>query len=150
MNCAAQSFRWCSRSFVTKVSPVTHATTFPYLERALDGLTDPIAKTTSVTVACWPFAALLSLAWRISVVPGAPRTSGTNLRAMLSSGARTRTTATRSTLNVKSSTADQKCKIVHGRPNTVDRPLFRWSHEPVPRFTCPDTNRMRLDVGRIV
>jgi hypothetical protein len=34
-----------------KRSPVTHATTFPYLEPAPKGLTDPIEKSTSVTVA---------------------------------------------------------------------------------------------------
>jgi hypothetical protein len=29
-------------------------------------------------------------------------------------------------------------KIVHSGANTAGRPLFRWSHELVPRFTCPD------------
>ena len=47
-----------------------------------------------------------------------------------------------------------KCKIVHSRPNTAGRPLFRWSREPVPRFTCPDIDKQKLnkrsDVGRIV
>ena len=48
-----------------------------------------------------------------------------------------------------------KCKIVHSRPNIASRPLFRWSHEPVPRFTCPNIGdkqklNKRSDVGRIV
>ena len=71
--------------------------------RFLAGTTDPIEKSTSVTVACRPVAALFSLASLISAMPGAPRTVGTVLRATLSSPARTRTTATRFTLNVKSS-----------------------------------------------
>ena len=71
--------------------------------RFLAGTTDPIEKSTSVTVACRPVAALFSLASLISAMPGAPRTVGTILRATLSSPARTRTTATRFTLNVKSS-----------------------------------------------
>ena len=36
-----------------------------------------------------------------------------------------------------------ECKIFHGRanfphPNTAVAHLIPWSHEPVPRFTCPD------------
>ena len=62
-------------------------------------------KSTSVIVASLPTAALFSLASPISTVPGAPRTVGTTLRATLSSSARTRTTATRFTLNIKSFTA---------------------------------------------
>ena len=48
-----------------------------------------------------------------------------------------------------------KGKIFHSRPNTAGRPLFRWSHEPVPRFTCPEIgDKQKLnkssEVGRIV
>src|SRR5262245_4842390 len=59
-------------------------------------------KPTSFTCALWPVAALVSLANAISNEPGAPRTIGTTLRATFSSAARTRTTAVRFTLKVKS------------------------------------------------
>jgi hypothetical protein len=35
-----------------------------------------------------------------------------------------------------------ECKIFHSGANSCPTPqvapLIRWSHEPVPRFTCPD------------
>ena len=100
----------------------------------LAGTTEPIEKSTSVIVASWPFAALFSLASLISAVPGAPRTIGTILRATLSSPARTRTTATRFTLNVKSSiriparserTPRQECETLTLRSLALKLNFFR-------------------------
>ena len=102
--------------------------------RFLAGTTDPIEKSTSVTVACRPVAALFSLASLISAMPGAPRTVGTVLRATLSSPARTRTTATRFTLNVKSSiriparserTPPQECETLTLRSLALKLNFFR-------------------------
>ena len=92
-----------------------------------------IAKSTSVTRAFRPSAALFSFATLISTVPGELRTEGSTRRATVSFAART------------SHHGDElhfECKIFHSGANSCPTPqvapLIRWSHEPVPRFTCPD------------